>query len=1589
MPSISVVVTCHNYGHFLETCLASLRVQSRPADQIIVVDDGSTDASGAILRDQAGVTVLEQPNRGQASAFNAGFARVTSDLVLFLDADDTLAPDALEMLASAWHPSLSALAFGLGFIDGAGRPSGSYPVEAPEGDLRPDLIARGHFRFMPTSGNIFSVPRIAPGFPLPEARWRISADAVLLRVAALAGPIRTLPFALGSYRAHGGNSYHRAAAPEMRFLRRAMRDMADATLAVADLPGDALFGPDPDLLRLQLILAFLRLRLQLPDHGANADSASIRAARQHIARLRLGPRIRMTCGLALGLLPLTLRLAPATRRWVRVQDRRPRWLDAALALALGPVIQARRRALHRPRWVAPILPGHRETRSGHAAAAVCNGFDWRDLDSAGRRLLCHPSGEILVALPHMAHGARLGFDLAATEALRGTPIAVALEHGDEVLARGEIIGQGRISMILEGSETLGEAPIRLRLWARGRAGLRTPAALLEITGLSVDPLPPPQPRILLGTGEVRRFAEIAPACQLAPPFDPATAAQPIATGRLLLGLVRPVRQAPCELVLRFGPAQIAGSLVASCGDGPLHRGRIGPGAEARIPLSARRNREDRDFDLALDLDPLDPFDEPAFDLQSLGIVGAPAEPLLVPGAIRTFTADPDPILGEGWIADETGALLFDMLGTLAFAIGPSAADDAQLHLRLAPAEPLPSGAALAVAVSAGETVLARIRLLGEHEFAVPLALANGNRHVALSLHVALLIAEDGAFTPRRGALRLRSLRLVSPVPTVPARPLLPPGPPRSLAAEIAAAAGIAEDAPDAAALRAARERLCAGLRALAPGAVRSEILTDETLDRLLGLARACDEADPERPGAANFDALFASDPAEAGRALALAILSAPPWVSTAGHEIGMLHEALRAFPAALAGYLCSISAPPRTEAGLAGYRSHVLRLYDFARAAFLADPPGGRNHRLAEEILHRLHPHPLLFGAGPLRDLGLARGRAIEAWLVGRGNRITLPRRPLTTLPGRLRLGVLLRSLGAIPETWILRGTLGGIDPGTFETVLFLAEATDGNPVPGPEGMRIVQLDGVGIDDAVETIRAAELDLFVLGTFFLGHDKVAAIAAHRLAPVQIATTAVSPMTTGMRSFDIMLSSHGCEPPDAAEHYSEQLHLADWPVQRFDFGAANPAPQEHRRLARARLGLPPDGVILTSGAALGKIGDGLLACWLDLLAAVPDAVLVLYPFAPNWRTSYARRGFERRLDAASAACGIDRARLVLLDSLEPAMVRRLLALSDVYLDSFPYAGATTVVEALAAGLPAVALAGDSQRGLQGAAWLTTAGLGDLVAATPAAYVATAARLAGSAEARATARAAIRLPATPDPASGRQFGALLLDLAGATPVPLPRYLFHHMPKAGGTSCRRVFADWFEVRDDDRPPWSIAPAPPPLTRLTPGQLVCGHFNSAGYLLRERYPEILGDPGWRLITFLRDPLETALSYYFFERTHRPEADPSFRPLDLDTYLAETPGHLAEHLASIADDWRIALDRYWFVGTLDRLDEGLRWLAAALGKPLPETIARLNHAPRTEPPSDAAIDAFVQRHAEEFVIYHAAAARAAAILATDPWSAR
>jgi glycosyltransferase involved in cell wall biosynthesis len=115
--SVSVVIPARNEERMLEACLTALSLQSDPVDEIILVDNDSTDATAATARSHAGVVVVTERRHGITYARNTGFDAATGDVIARIDADTmvTRGWSASIRRAFATDPDLAGLTGPAGF----------------------------------------------------------------------------------------------------------------------------------------------------------------------------------------------------------------------------------------------------------------------------------------------------------------------------------------------------------------------------------------------------------------------------------------------------------------------------------------------------------------------------------------------------------------------------------------------------------------------------------------------------------------------------------------------------------------------------------------------------------------------------------------------------------------------------------------------------------------------------------------------------------------------------------------------------------------------------------------------------------------------------------------------------------------------------------------------------------------------------------------------------------------------------------------------------------------------------------------------------------------------------------------------------------------------------------------------------------------------------------------------------------------------------------------------------------------------------------------------------------------------------------
>ena len=129
-PEISVVIPAYNAAAYLPETIGSVMAQSLQNWELLVIDDGSTDDTAAVVSQMAEqdsrIVLISQPNGGVSSARNLGAQKARSELVAFLDADDRWHSDKLKVHVDFMrsHPTVAVSFARVAFIDADGTPTG-------------------------------------------------------------------------------------------------------------------------------------------------------------------------------------------------------------------------------------------------------------------------------------------------------------------------------------------------------------------------------------------------------------------------------------------------------------------------------------------------------------------------------------------------------------------------------------------------------------------------------------------------------------------------------------------------------------------------------------------------------------------------------------------------------------------------------------------------------------------------------------------------------------------------------------------------------------------------------------------------------------------------------------------------------------------------------------------------------------------------------------------------------------------------------------------------------------------------------------------------------------------------------------------------------------------------------------------------------------------------------------------------------------------------------------------------------------------------------------------------------------------------
>jgi glycosyltransferase involved in cell wall biosynthesis len=243
-PRFSVIIPAFNAAATLARAVESVRAQSWPAHEIIVVDDGSTDATAETARHLGdGVHLIQQSNSGVSVARNAGASAATGDWLAFLDADDWYEPDRIKLHAEwiAENPGLDFLTGDYAYRDDAGNFLGTSMAQHESGRMLLVKAAGATRVVMETPAEIaafvadhfgdthtLSVPRAQflelGGYP---TGFKVCEDVHLLtRLVAQSRRIGVICQSLGVYVIHGGSATRRHPIAAQRENVRTLIDLA-------------------------------------------------------------------------------------------------------------------------------------------------------------------------------------------------------------------------------------------------------------------------------------------------------------------------------------------------------------------------------------------------------------------------------------------------------------------------------------------------------------------------------------------------------------------------------------------------------------------------------------------------------------------------------------------------------------------------------------------------------------------------------------------------------------------------------------------------------------------------------------------------------------------------------------------------------------------------------------------------------------------------------------------------------------------------------------------------------------------------------------------------------------------------------------------------------------------------------------------------------------------------------------------------------------------------------------------------------------------------------------------------------------------
>lgn len=215
VPRVSIVIPVFNGEGFLQETVRSVTSQLFEDFELLIINDGSTDRTAEIARDlesnDGRILYHEKPNSGVSASRNAGLEKSRGEFVVFLDADDLLSPDFVQLRVEFLdsHPQVGVCGSAVRMIDGQGRFKDEMAVLYAPGEnmLEDILFYRPGTTTIPS--NLMQRRSLLTRYGITfDPRLNSSADRLFLCKLAGVTTAHCLPDASLYYRVHADSMYH-------------------------------------------------------------------------------------------------------------------------------------------------------------------------------------------------------------------------------------------------------------------------------------------------------------------------------------------------------------------------------------------------------------------------------------------------------------------------------------------------------------------------------------------------------------------------------------------------------------------------------------------------------------------------------------------------------------------------------------------------------------------------------------------------------------------------------------------------------------------------------------------------------------------------------------------------------------------------------------------------------------------------------------------------------------------------------------------------------------------------------------------------------------------------------------------------------------------------------------------------------------------------------------------------------------------------------------------------------------------------------------------------------------------------------------